>query len=289
MAPASETNPLSTTELPTFTRLLGGPLTIERVVRRPRLLLEGIDACLGVEGLPQSASGQTSLFTGVNGAEVMGRHLTALPGPTLRAVIEEESLFSKLKLRGLSPTFANVYSPKYLDLLAAGRARPSATSLTVSAAGVPLRTLEDLRRGAGVSWDIERDLFSERGELDLERIPADEAGRHLAAIAGDHDLTLYETFLTDLAGHERWGVTAEEALRRIDGLLGGVLEAIPDEVTVLLSSDHGNVEDSTSRRHTLHPVPLLVVGPLAQEFADVRSIVDITPRLVEQLGRDVPT
>ncbi len=289
LAPTSQNNPLATAEMPALRRLLGGPLTSEMETARPGLLLKGIDARLGVDGLPQSASGQTALLTGVNGAEVMGRHMTALPGPTLRAVIEKESLFLKLTKRGLSPTFANAYNHGYLEKLAAGTARASATTLTVSAADVRLRLLDDLDRGAAVTWDIERDLFAERAGVAVPPIGAAEAGAHLAAIARRHDLTLFETFLTDVAGHRRWGMTAEEALRRVDGLLAGVLDGRSDEVTVLLTSDHGNVEEASSRAHTSNPVPLLVIGPLAGAFADLESILEVTPRLVELLAPEVPT
>lgn len=289
LAPASPTNPLATASMPAVRRLLGGPLTLERVTSAPRLLLKPIDARLGVDGLPQSASGQTTLFTGVNGAEAMGRHMTALPGPTLRAVIEESSVFAALTRRGLAVTFANAYSQPYLDRLASGGARPSATTLAVTTAGIELRMLEHLERGDAVAWDIERDLFGLRGEVELERIDSRRAGRDLAAIACRHDLTLYETFLTDVAGHRRWGVTAEEALRRVDGLLAGVLADTPEDLTLLLTSDHGNVEDATGRAHTLNPVPLLVHGPLAPAFADLESIADVAPRLLELLAPKVPS
>ena len=51
-----------------------------------------------------------------------------------------------------------------------------------------------------------------------------------------------------------------------------------------MTSDHGNIEDASTRAHTLNPVPLLVRGPLAEELAPVGSILDVTPKLVELLG-----
>lgn len=284
LAPASAANPLSTAEMPAIGRLLGGPLTSEQTTEASGLLLKGIDARLGVEGLPQSATGQTTLFTGINGAALMGRHLAALPGPTLRAALERESLFSKLAAVGRSATFANAYSRGYLDLMAAGKLKASATTRAVEAGGQRLRLLEDLERGEAVTWDIERDLFRERTGMKVEPVSADQAGGHLVRVAAQHDLTLFETFLTDIAGHGRWGVTAEEALRRVDQLLAGVLDESVPGLTLLLTSDHGNIEDSTTRSHTLNPVPLLVVGPLASAFADLSSILEITPRIVRILG-----
>ena len=41
-----------------------------------------------------------------------------------------------------------------------------------------------------------------------------EAGAHLAAVAGRHRFTLFETFLTDLAGHGRVALTPAEAIAR---------------------------------------------------------------------------
>ncbi len=289
LAAEGPANPLSVVDMPALRSLLGGPLTSERVTRRAGLLLRGIDARLGVAGLPQSATGQTALLTGVNGAEIMGRHQTALPGPTLRKVLEAESLFLKVSELGRSSTFANAYTQGYLDLVAAGRMRASATTRAVRAAGLELRRLEHLERGEAVTWDIERDLFGQRSGERVEPVTARQAGRHLAGIAAAHDLTLFETFLTDVAGHGRWGVSVEEALGRLDGLLAGVLDEAVGGLTLLLTSDHGNLEDATTRGHTLNPVPLLVAGPLAGAFADLDSILGITPRIVRLLAGNAPT
>ena len=57
----------------------------------------------------------------------------------------------------------------------------------------------------------------------MPAIDAAEAGAHLAALAVRHDLTLYETFLTDLAGHGRIPITAGDAIERLDRFLGGLL------------------------------------------------------------------
>src|SRR5262249_40311293 len=97
-------------------------------------------------------------------------------------------------------------------------------------------------------------------------------------------LTLYETFLTDLAGHQRFGLVVPDAIVRVDALLGGLLAARPAEVTVVLTSDHGNLEDSTHTVHTTNPVPLLAVGPAAPAFAQLRSILGVGPAIRGGLG-----
>ena len=87
LAEEGEANPFAAIETPTLNELLGGPLTLERCGRGDDWALLPLDAGLGVPGLPQSATGQATLFTGVNAAVEMGRHVTGLPGPRLRDLV----------------------------------------------------------------------------------------------------------------------------------------------------------------------------------------------------------
>lgn len=284
LAPAGPSNPFSRLATPGIERAAGGPLVAECAGRGEGRVLRPLDAALGVPGLPQSATGQTALFTGVNAPRLLGRHLTAFPGPRLRAVIREHSLFLRARQGGLAATFANAYTPGYLEAVDRGERRASVTTWAVRAAGLPLRGLAELEAGRAVTWDVRRDLFGRRGEPALAAIEAAEAGRHLAALAGGHDLTVYETFITDLAGHRRLGVTAEEAVARLDGLLAGLLEHLDPGVTLVLTSDHGNLEEEGHKLHTENPVPLLARGPRAAAFADLESLTEVTPRILEVLG-----
>lgn len=288
LAPAAETNPFATVPTPALAALLGGRLTRERLQRSDGLLLSGLDAQLGVDGLPQSATGQTALFTGENAPAHIGHHVTAFPGPQLRGLLQEHSVFKRAAARGAAVTFANPFTRAYFEGLGSRRRRThSATTWAALAAGVELRGPRELAAGRAVSWDVLRDRFQTAlsdGEPEVPVIDAAQAGRHLAALAGDHHLTLWETFLTDLAGHERWGITAEDAISRVDGLLGGLLDQRPDDLTLLLTSDHGNLEAADHTRHTTNPVPLLAVGPAAERFADLRAITDLAGRMLEVLG-----
>src|ERR1041384_2819170 len=71
---------------------------------QPQLPFGGVlaetDARLGVEGLPQSATGQTTILTGVNGAQLIGRHLNGYPSPRLKQALAEHSIYKKLMARG---------------------------------------------------------------------------------------------------------------------------------------------------------------------------------------------
>ena len=284
LADESPDNPLATVPMPALVGALGGPLTAERAgTARPGLALAALDAALGVPGLPQSATGQTALFTGLDAPARLGRHVAALPGPRLAAMLAEHSLLRRAAQAGRRVTFANPFTAGYFEEVAAGRRRHSATTLAVLAAGAPLRDAADLAAGRACSWDVLRDSFR-RWAPEVEPVPAEVAGRHLAGLAAGRDLVLWETFMTDLAGHRRWGWTAAEALTRLDGLLGGLLATRPPGVTVLLVSDHGNLEAAGHRSHTRNPVPLLAIGPDAIAFAGLGRIDELAPRLLARLG-----
>lgn len=280
---ADETNPLVTASMPHLHDLLGGPLVAGREVDRPGLLLRPLDAMLGVPGPPQSATGQTALFTGVNAAAALGEHLSGYPNGPLQAIIAEHSILKRVTAAGGRATFANAYGPAYFERVARGTAHHSATTLCVLAAGLPFRTLEDMARGEAVYWDITNHFFQRVHGTAIPTVTPAEAGRRLANLAAQHELTLYESFLPDVMAHR--GTPAERlaGLAVIDEFLGSVLAHRPAHVTLVLSSDHGHLE-SPGAGHTMNPVPLLAVGPGAAHFRPARTITDVTPGILALLG-----
>lgn len=290
LGPADETNPFWSSDTPVMHRLLGAPLVNGLSIDGRRngvpVLFRGIDATLGVPGLPQSGSGQTALFTGINAAEVAGTHVFAYPTERLRQVIAEHSILKRAVERGLQATLANAYSDNYWTWVEEKRrGRHSATTLINMAAGLPFRNFEDLRRGRAVYWDITHEIARESFHTDLEPILASEAGRRLANLSAEFHLVLYESFVTDLAGHRRLPAPVSWTLSRVDGMLGGLFEARPANATVVVCSDHGNLEDDSFKGHTINPVPLLVVGPGAQDAAwdSVRDITDVPGAILSWL------
>jgi bisphosphoglycerate-independent phosphoglycerate mutase (AlkP superfamily) len=50
--------------------------------------------------------------------------------------------------------------------------------------------------------------------------------------------------------------------------------------TLLITSDHGNLEDGAALTHTRNPVPLVVWGNRSHELREsIHSLVDVTPAL----------
>lgn len=280
LAPAGEYNPLSQVPMPHLERLLGGPLTVERAAEpsEGELILRALDACLGVPGVPQSATGQTALFTGVNAPALVGDHLTAYPTAALREVIAEHSLLKRAAEAGKRVLLANAHSERFWEMIRQGKRRLGASTLTAMAAGVPIPTLEHLAAGHAVLWDLTHEIAASYLQYDLPALPAAEAGARLARLSAEYDLVLFESFLPDLAGHGR--LAPEWVLSRLDDFLGGILANRPPETTLVLCSDHGNLEDSSAKLHTTNPVPLLALGPGAGRFRNATDLTDVAPAIL---------
>lgn len=238
-----------------------------------------LDATLGIAGLPQSATGQTTIYTGINAAQVLGRHHPGFPGPTLAALIEKDSIFHRMLRAGMRPTFANAYGHAYFAV----KRRWSVTTRMISSSGVPFRWLEDEEpRDEALPHDYTGEWLHRRGSTTAKVRSAAEAARVLSGLLDQNDLVLYEYFLTDLVGHR--GEHDDRVLQavRIEELVDAVVGTV-DLVRhrVVMISDHGNLEDGTTGSHTLNPVPLLVWGVgAAQLVSSVDSLAALTPALV---------
>ncbi len=248
----------------------------------------GLDASLGVPGLPQSATGQTSILTGVNAPAEMGRHVSGFPGPALRRILLEHSLLKRIRERGLSATFLNAFRPEYFKLPRAHQ-RLSATSLATLAAGAQFRSWEDLLEGRAVTHDLTHWRARERG-YDLPPRTPEEAGEIIAREAMASDFSLFEYFETDRAGHTQDRDRAMRCLSDLDRTLQTTLRRVDlDVMTVLVASDHGNLEDGRVRTHTLNPAFFAVWGPggaaqaTGPEAAAPSRLTDLAPLALRAL------
>ena len=284
LGPSTPHNPLANpSNTPFLAELLGAPLLAGLDCRRDALLLKPIDAQLGVPGLPQSATGQTALYTGRNAPAFLGRHLTGFANGSLRILIEESGLFKQAIALGKTATHANLYSPAYFEAIAQRRLRYSVGTLLTLTANLPFRMQPEYERGEALYWDITGDLAHHR-DITAPPISPEQAGAYLAQIGSQHHVTLFECYLTDYAGHEQDFAKAQAVLQRIDRFLHSLVNHLPEQTTLIVSSDHGNIEDLSTKRHTLNPVPLLAIGPQARAFDEVEAIDGITPCVVRLLS-----
>lgn len=256
--------------------------------KEKQIIYDGVliktDPRLSVEGRPQSASGQTTILTGVNAAKILGFHKQGFPNQTLREVLAEHSIFLQLKNRKIEPNlFVNAYTPQFFQETPRWK---SATTCAVEAAGLNFRKLPDVLGRKALFHDFTNQVLRERG-FDVPLFSAAEAAEILADLTKNHRFTLYEHFLTDKIGHAQDFEAAKAHLPVLAGFIRETLERIDLETTtVLLTSDHGNIEDLSVRNHTLNYVPTIVWGRKKEEIAGkIKDLTDITPAILSLLSR----
>lgn len=268
IAPPSPDNPVNPEVCPALCRLI-------------HQHCKPIDANLGVEGLPQSATGQATMFTGVNAPQFMGRHCEGFPGPGLRDLICKGNLFLKLKERGKRVKFADAYLVESADELESRRFK-SVTTVMALTAPETISTVTDLSDDNAILQDLTRVTIRERYP-DIPVVEPEDAARHLFDIIRGNDFTLFEYFQTDIAGHSMDYERACSVLREYDAFLSSLMRFTEAAgITLLITSDHGNVEAMNERGHTRNPVPFIAFGPKEEEIrARVESLADVTPTILE--------
>ena len=279
-------NPVAAAKTPFLDVLLGRKLAgIDGRIERNGAVLIPTDATLGVDGLPQSATGQTALLTGINAAQAAGRHVTAYPTVGLKDLLTRHSIFRQVKDLGGSVALANAYTPEYFGAVAEGRLRHAAITFSALAAGVPLRSLDDLREGRAVFHDLTNARPRAWGH-DVPAITPEDAGRNLTRIAGGYHLSVFEFFLTDLAAHRRVPHEPVAVVEMLDALICGVVTSAGLEgLLIVMTSDHGNLEDGRAQTHTRNPVPTLLIGRGRDVVGQtIDTLTDITPAIVRWLS-----
>ncbi len=255
-----------------------------------------VDTTFGIPGRPQSASNQTAIFTAQPAPALLGRHLLGYPNQTLRELLAKDSIVRRITDAGKSATFANSYPVEYLDALGLQhrpslsrdiefperlqrRFKASASTLAMAAAGVSLRTLDDARNHEGLTHDIDGSSAIGRRLIVPRRSPSEAAGIFWKLSV---DFTLFEHFLADEAGHAQDFIEAQRALSTFDAFARAVIEQMPAQTQLLICSDHGNVEDLSSRSHTRNAVAVLCFG-VAQPLP-MHTVADVGKTALSWLG-----
>lgn len=242
-----------------------------------------VNADLGTPGLPQSATGHTSILTGLNAAQAMGRHVCGFPTFTLRKILQERNILKDARTLGLQGAYVNGVRP--LHHLISKRGLKSAMAIAAESVGQKLMGLKDVASLRALYHDFTNGELIKRGER-LPRLKPKEAGRILARIAMGLNLSLYEYCLTDLVGHSKDQEMAMEQVVRLEEFIEGILEEMDlKKGHLLICSDHGNLEDLSVRTHTMNPVPLMLWGPRAYEIGtNVKGIQDIRACILRALS-----
>lgn len=284
-------NPLARAETPNLSHLLDGRRLVagSAPLEAARAALVSLDACLGVEGMPQSASGQAALLTGLNVPALIGGHYGPWPSRAIVDLLANGNLFRTIRQMGRRADFLNAYPPAYFAAIQSGRRLYSAIPQAAVSAGLALKTADDLLAGRALSADFTGRAWHERlGLADTPLLTPRAAGERMAALAAENDFTFFEYWLSDYAGHGRNMADACALLATVDAMLGGLAAAWDDDAgLILLTSDHGNMEDLSTRGHTTNPVPALLIGAPEHRrrmAAALHSLPDVAPAIVRALA-----
>ena len=274
-----ETNPFAHAKMPHLNQLLDGRSLLKESApfHGEYASLLAVDPAVGVNGLPQSATGQAILLTGKNIPAELGYHYGPKPNPEVAAYLRENNLFSEFTKAGKKAALLNAYPPRYFDGVDSGKRLYSSIPLAVTSAGLPLFRHEDLYSGRALSADFTGEGWRTMlGFIDAPVMEPHQAGQALASLAKDYDFSLFEYWASDYAGHKQQMDQAIHLMETFDGVVGGLVESWDEDGLILVTSDHGNMEDVSTRKHTDADVPALVIGEkhARQEFT--RNMTDLT-------------
>jgi 2,3-bisphosphoglycerate-independent phosphoglycerate mutase len=273
-----ETNPFARAKMPNLNRFLEGRSLLKEAApfHGEYASLLAIDPAVGVKGLPQSATGQAILLTGINIPAELGYHYGPKPNPEVAAYLKEATLFSRFAKEGRRAALLNAYPPRYFDGIDSGKRLYSSIPLAVINAGFPLFRHEDLFAGRALSADFTGEGWRTMlGFRDAPVMDANEAGRKLASLAREYDFSLFEYWASDYAGHKQQMDHAIALMETFDAVLGG-LEGAWEDGLILVTSDHGNMDDLSTRKHTPADVPAFVIGDKAARAEFTRDMKDLT-------------
>lgn len=286
-------NPFPSAHLPRLTGLLG-----ERWYLRPesggpgridngRASLVATDATMAVAGRPQSATGQATILTGRNVPQLVNQHYGPKPNQAVADVIRQGNLFQEVVAAGRKAALITPYPQRYFEAIESGKRLLSSVPLAAVSAGLSLMTVDDLRAGRAVSPGFTgQGWVDQLGYSDIPILDLEEAGKRIAIIARDYDFSFFEHWPSDRSGHRGSMDLAIQHLEMIDRVLGGLLDAWDDANGLLIvTSDHGNIEEKDHRLHSRNPVPTIFVGPDHAVLADLmHDLSDIAPVVRRFLG-----
>lgn len=244
-----------------------------------------VDACLGIDGLPQSGTGQTSIFCGVNAPEILGMHFGPYPHSLLLPILSKKNIFKFFLDAGLKTFFVNAYPNIFFEYIKSGKKRLSATSLMCMLNGMRLNNASDVWKGKALTAEITNYRWNTKLGYKLPIISPEIAAKRLLRIAAQNDFTLYEYFLTDHLGHGRYQNDLLNILKDLDNFLHHIFSELNyHSTTLIICSDHGNLEDLSVKTHTFNPALMITAGKDAKIiFRKVRNLTQVKDALINSV------
>jgi hypothetical protein len=233
---------------------------------------------MGIPGLPQSATGHTSLYTGINAPQLINKHLFGFPNQALRNILQNHSLFVKLVAQGYTCKFMNAFRPIFFTTPEIFKnLRMSATTEMNRYASLPFCDFHQIRKKRALYHEYSNIDLKKMG-FDLPQFDAADAAQILISESQKFDLVLYEYFLTDFVGHARDMNRAISEIHKVENLISALIEKINQTTTLIVVSDHGNIEDLRTKSHTQNPAFLGIWGRYPEaNWLKFQSLTDLYP------------
>ena len=265
-----EKNPFFKYPFNTFRSILGDTPSLQKsTISEADNYVFPSDPIFGVDGLPQSGTGQNSIFCGIKAPQIINQHFGPYPHSTLHPYIKRENIFEVLKHNGLSSVFVNAYPRLFFNYVRSGKTRLSVTTLSCIFSGIPLNKAAELRAGKALAADITNERWITQLKYKMPLIKPELAAKRLIRISRENDFSLFEYFLTDHLGHHRNLDQLKSTLQELDLFLYTLLtEFNREDTTVLICSDHGNLEDISIKTHTRNPALTISAGYKAKQLME---------------------
>ena len=282
-------NPFAAAHTPTLWALAGGRKWLWDTPRidSERALFIPTDPRLGVAGRPQSASSQAAILTGRNVPALIGEHYGPKPNAAIRAILAQpDNLFKQVRARGLSAALLDAYPPQFFAGIDRGKTLRSSIQQAAFEADVPIRGEDYLRRGEALSVDWTGEGWrSMLGYSDTPVYSRPEAGALLGSLASQYHFSFFSHWITDEIGHRGPLARGIAILELFDQVLAGLLANWDDQAgLIVITSDHGNLEDVSIRQHTENNVPTVIIGAARKAFGEnLQALTDLTPAVMSVL------
>ncbi|HVU10085.1 MAG TPA: hypothetical protein VHD90_02355 [Phototrophicaceae bacterium] len=281
-------NPFAAATLPTLTALTNGKRWLRDTgrVEGQRAILVPTDPRMGIPGRPQSASGQAAILTGLKVPQMIGEHYGPRPNPAIRAILHEDNFFKQVVAHGMNAALLEAYPPGFHKAISSGKRLPSSYQQASLEAGLPLFTEEAIYSGDALAVDWTGEGWrSDLGYTDTPIYTPEEGGRKMVEISRRYQFSFFAHWVTDTVGHRGKVEDGVKLLELFDHVMAGALAEWNDaEGLMIITSDHGNMEDLSHGKHTENDVPTVIIGDGKERFAEsLHSLADLVPQMAQFL------
>lgn len=281
-------NPFAVARMPVLTQLTNGKRWLRHTgyQQSERAVFIPTDPRMGVPGRPQSATGQAAILTGLNVPQLIGEHYGPKPNPPVRELLAQDNFFKQVVAHGQKAALLDAYPPAWHHEVDRGKSLRASYQQAAFESGQQIFGLEDLKQGRALTPEWTGESWHKYLKIDDTPVfTPHEAGAELVRLSRGYSFAMHSHWMTDMVGHRGPIQRGVELLELFDDVMAGVLDAWDDsEGLVIVTSDHGNLEDISSRNHTENDVPTLVIGHEKLAFAEgFHALNDIAPHMAKLL------